>query len=327
MPVSACSNLPIRVVAAPVNAPRSWPKSSLSSSSAGSAAQLTLTNGRLRRVERWWMARDDQLLADAALAADQHGDVAVGDLLDHRGDPAHLLAVTPDRAILVVAQLLPEVEELGHEAVLLDRVLDRNVERDLPETFRIVRLDDVVGRAEADRFDDRRGLVPAREHDDLRLGAGGFERPQRGEAVETGHHDVEQDRRLAPRSASSMRAVRRRACSTELHSRATKGTSASSSQTTSRRPQWRRRGSSSNSLQGKMAGCTTQPMGSSGNTVSTRIRLVFKKRTSTAANPPIGRTWEKVFHVARSSRSATIGNQRVNVRVVTGTSLVASNVW
>ena len=39
-------------VAAPVNAPRSWPNSSLSRSSAGSAAQFTLTNGRLRRVER-----------------------------------------------------------------------------------------------------------------------------------------------------------------------------------------------------------------------------------------------------------------------------------
>jgi hypothetical protein len=53
VPVSACSNLPMRVVAAPVNAPFSWPNSSLSSSSAGSAAQLTYTNGRVWRDERW----------------------------------------------------------------------------------------------------------------------------------------------------------------------------------------------------------------------------------------------------------------------------------
>ena len=57
VPVSACSNLPMRVVAAPVNAPFSWPNSSLSSSSAGSAAQLTFTNGRVLRDERWWIAR------------------------------------------------------------------------------------------------------------------------------------------------------------------------------------------------------------------------------------------------------------------------------
>ena len=75
------------------------------------------------------MARDDQLLADAALAADEHGDVAVGDLLDHRGDAAHLFAVAPDGAVLVVAQLLPQFAQLRDEPVLLDRVLDRDVER------------------------------------------------------------------------------------------------------------------------------------------------------------------------------------------------------
>ena len=42
---------------APVNAPRSWPKSSLSMSSRGMAAQLTLTNGASLRGLRRWMAR------------------------------------------------------------------------------------------------------------------------------------------------------------------------------------------------------------------------------------------------------------------------------
>ena len=45
VPPFAPSNLPIRVRSAPVNDPFSWPKSSLSRSCSGSAAQLTRTNG------------------------------------------------------------------------------------------------------------------------------------------------------------------------------------------------------------------------------------------------------------------------------------------
>ena len=81
--MSACSNLPIRVVAAPVKAPFSWPKSSLSRSSAGSAAQLTLTKGLSRRGDARVDCPRDQLLADAAFSADEHGDVTVGHLFDH----------------------------------------------------------------------------------------------------------------------------------------------------------------------------------------------------------------------------------------------------
>ena len=43
--------------AAPVNAPRSWPKSSLSSSDSESAAQLTETNGAPRAASSAWIAR------------------------------------------------------------------------------------------------------------------------------------------------------------------------------------------------------------------------------------------------------------------------------
>ena len=42
---------------APVKAPRSWPKSSDSSSWSGSAAQLMATNGPWLRREPWWMKR------------------------------------------------------------------------------------------------------------------------------------------------------------------------------------------------------------------------------------------------------------------------------
>ena len=135
----------------------------------------------------------DELLADAALAANEHGDVAVGDLLDHLGDAAHLLAVAPHRAVLVVAQLLPQLAQLRDQPVLLDGVLDRDVEGDFAEPLGIVRLDDVVGGAQAHRFDNGRGLIPARQHDDLGFGTRRFERAQSGQAVQARHHHVEQD--------------------------------------------------------------------------------------------------------------------------------------
>ena len=50
VPPSACSSRPIFILCAPVKAPRSWPNSSDSSSSADSAAQLTATNARSRRL-------------------------------------------------------------------------------------------------------------------------------------------------------------------------------------------------------------------------------------------------------------------------------------
>ena len=54
---SPCSRRPTRSRTAPVNAPRTCPKSSLSRSSPGSAAQLTATNGPPLRGEWAWSAR------------------------------------------------------------------------------------------------------------------------------------------------------------------------------------------------------------------------------------------------------------------------------
>ena len=85
MPRSAASKAPFRVLTAPVNAPRSWPKSSLSTRLSGSAAQLMATNGPDgSRPEPVEVARD-QLLAGPALADDQH-------LARHRRDPGDRLA-------------------------------------------------------------------------------------------------------------------------------------------------------------------------------------------------------------------------------------------
>ena len=201
MPVSACSNLPMRVVAAPVNAPFSWPNSSLSRSSAGSAAQFTLTNGRSLRDDRWWMARATSSLPtplspriSTVTSLSDTCSITVRDRL-------HLGAVAPEqeRPVLVVAQLPPQLGDLGHEPRLLDRALDGGVERDLAQPLGIVGFDDVVGGAEAHRLDDRRRLLAARQHDHLQVGLRRLQRAQRLEPVHAGHHHVEQHdvRRIA----------------------------------------------------------------------------------------------------------------------------------
>jgi hypothetical protein len=48
VPPLACSNRPFLRRSAPVKAPRSWPKNSLSRSGSGSAAQFTATSGPWR---------------------------------------------------------------------------------------------------------------------------------------------------------------------------------------------------------------------------------------------------------------------------------------
>ena len=72
MPPCAASNTPAFDSTAPVNAPRTWPNSSLSNSVSTTAEQLIVTNGLLRRGARVMERARRQLLAGAGLAADQH---------------------------------------------------------------------------------------------------------------------------------------------------------------------------------------------------------------------------------------------------------------
>ena len=57
VPPSACTNLPICLTVAPVNAPFSWPNSSDSISSSGMAAQLIFTNGLSARSPLRWISQ------------------------------------------------------------------------------------------------------------------------------------------------------------------------------------------------------------------------------------------------------------------------------
>ena len=55
MPLSATWNLPLRWLIAPVNAPFTWPKSSLSATDSASAAQFKYSSGLLARADCWWI--------------------------------------------------------------------------------------------------------------------------------------------------------------------------------------------------------------------------------------------------------------------------------
>ena len=76
MPPWASSKRPRRCRSAPVKAPRSWPKSSLSIRLGGRAAQLTTTNGPLRPRALVVDGAGDELLADPCLAEDENRGVA-----------------------------------------------------------------------------------------------------------------------------------------------------------------------------------------------------------------------------------------------------------
>ena len=124
VPPWASSKRPIRCAIAPVNAPFSWPNSSLSSRPVGMAAQFSLTNVRLRRGLRSWMARAISSLPGAGLAVDQHRGIGGRDGL-------HLLQHLPERRaladdlleVVLRADLVFEVELLLAQLVLQFRDL------------------------------------------------------------------------------------------------------------------------------------------------------------------------------------------------------------
>ena len=88
MPRCATSSSPARARFAPVNAPRSWPNSSLSSSDSARPAQLTATNSCARRGPARVDQPGDELLAGAGLALEDHRLRAGNDPVEPR---VHLL--------------------------------------------------------------------------------------------------------------------------------------------------------------------------------------------------------------------------------------------
>ena len=187
VPWLAYSNLPSLRFCAPVKAPFSKPKSSLSSSSEGSAAQLTFTKGRSRRLESWKTVRATSFLAGAALAADQHRDVGVGDLLDDLAHLAHLRVVAAEHQQLGLgAHTAAQLLDLLPERALLERL----VEGDL-ELLDLEGLAQEIGGAELHRLDDGARLAVTRQHDHRNLRQALLQPSQRLESVHAGQHEVE----------------------------------------------------------------------------------------------------------------------------------------
>jgi hypothetical protein len=125
----------------------------------------------------------------------EHADVARRHALDHREDGLHRRARRPARlrAIRLFFEARAEPRHFGAQRFALQRVANRRLERRLAHAVGIARLQHVVGRAEADGFDDRRRRAPARQHDDLRVRPCLANRAQRLQAVEPRHQHVEQD--------------------------------------------------------------------------------------------------------------------------------------
>ena len=89
VPPWACSKQPGRVPTAPVNAPRSWPKTSLSIRVSGIAAALTATKGRSERALSLMDGPSHEFLAGAAFARDDHRNIPARNHLDQVEDFAH----------------------------------------------------------------------------------------------------------------------------------------------------------------------------------------------------------------------------------------------
>jgi hypothetical protein len=137
VPPCASSNLPRRSATAPVNAPATWPNSSLSISSSGIAAQLTSTNGRRRAAQPWMLRATSSLpvpfspkmstrpLVGAAMATCSRS-------VHQRALPDHRVArvdAGPQRLVLGLEMTLPQrVAHDQHRLLERQRLLDE-VER------------------------------------------------------------------------------------------------------------------------------------------------------------------------------------------------------
>ena len=133
--------------AAPVKAPRSWPKSSASRSVSGNAAQLTATNGLPRTGPTLVERPRDQLLARAALPANENRRVAGRDGVHPVHSLEHLRRAADDRLVgVVLGELRPRVVELLHEGPVLGDAADPS--SDLVD---VERLGQIVVRPLLDR--------------------------------------------------------------------------------------------------------------------------------------------------------------------------------
>ena len=100
----------------------------------------------------------DELLARAALAANQHGDVGIRHPLDQVLDLSHRRAVAEQHRVLgLLLELVAEVCDFLRELPLLERVAEQHFELGVLE-----RLADEVGGAQLHRLHDGVWSAPGR---------------------------------------------------------------------------------------------------------------------------------------------------------------------
>ena len=193
VPRSASSKQPARRSVAPVKAPFSWPKISLSSSVSGIAAQLIATNGCGRARAQLVDRLRDQLLAGAGLAEDQHRGRRRRGLLEHLIERAHRRAVADDPAEAAAIVQLP-AQRLVLALLLVD--LGEPLEQAL-QLVRIERLGQVVLGAGLDRLDGGVDGALRGQQDHLDVVDLGLQRLQQLDAAHPRHDQVGDDDRRA----------------------------------------------------------------------------------------------------------------------------------
>ena len=195
VPPSACSNFPIRCFVAPVKEPFSWPKSSLSMSSEGMAAQLTSTRGPGLAGRAVVDPLGDELLPRPRLARDEHAGLGRGHALDGVLDAADGGALAQDRRQLRIG---PLGDGLLHPAVLrLELAAVHRVADGEEEAVEVGRLLDKVEGAELRRLHRRLDRAVAGDHDDGELGELLAQGLQHLHPVALGHLHVEEDEVVA----------------------------------------------------------------------------------------------------------------------------------
>ena len=206
MPLSAFSILPMVWRTAPVKAPFSWPKSSLSSSVSGMAAQLMATNGPLARALRRWIACASSSLP-VPLSPSSSTATSVGrDLLDHAQQPDHHASLVPrtpsigERGAAAARLAVLGLELVQPEGALDDEAQHVDIDR---------LLEEIVG-AERDAAQRVLAVLVAGGDDDLGVGRELAQRLERGQAfagaVGIGRQaeiDDRHRRRASPRASAS----------------------------------------------------------------------------------------------------------------------------
>ena len=185
----ASSNLPSCCLCAPVNAPRSWPNSVLSTSSCGMADRLTAMNGASLAARLAVQQPREQLLARAALAEDQHRRRQLRHLVHEIDDVADLLArADQELALALLGDLRAEGDDLAVEILPL-----AGVAHERPQLVVVEVLGDVVIGAVLHRLHGGLDLVDRRDHDALDQAVVLLDDPQHVEAADAREPDVEQD--------------------------------------------------------------------------------------------------------------------------------------